>query len=159
MIPYVPLVPTQSFIDLLANAFTYFYLPKSVTPHKSFLICPSLFVCTTYFVVFASPLLGCLPFTVFCLVPPFYANFPDFYAKLYPYLFPRVVPCTLWMNGGREGGKGRVGSHGCHGVFLGLVHAVTRACGLTCQPDSRFQTPVRLPVLQGTGELSSADNM
>ena len=94
MIPYVPLVPTQSFIDLLANAFTYFYLPKSVTPHKSFLIYPSLFVCTTYFVVFASNFfrsflfslfsvrsLLLIPITLISTLKYFATNFPVWYHK------------------------------------------------------------------------------
>ena len=61
-----------------------------------------------------------------------------------------------WMGEGRMGGGG---SHGWRGGVLGLVHVVTRARDLTCQPNPRFQIPVRIPVMQGTGSLISTDHM
>ena len=68
--------------------------------------------------------------------------------------FLRAVPRAL-----REwGGGGGVGSHGWRGGVPGLVRVFNQAGGLTCQPDSQFLIPVRLPFPQRTGEFSSADH-
>ena len=45
---------------------------------------------TIYDVVFASPILGCFPFS--CPIPDFYADVPDFYTKIPYYSFSKC--CT-----------------------------------------------------------------
>ena len=42
---------------------------------------------------------------------------------------------------------------------LGFLHLFSRACSLSCQPDSWFQIPAWLSFPQGTGEPSSADHL
>ena len=51
-----------------------------------------------------------------------------------------------------------VGLHGWRGGVLGFLRKVNLSHYLICQPDSQFRIPVRLPVLQGTGESISADH-
>ena len=61
--------------------------------------------------------------------------------------------CTRCSN---ERGKGRV-LHGCRRVVCGFTRGIILDHNLMRQPEARCQVPVRLPVLQGTGESISAD--
>ena len=48
------------------------------------------------------------------------------------------------------------GGHGWRGDILGFVCKVNLERDLMFQHDSQFWIPVRIPVLQGTGDSSSA---
>ena len=63
--------------------------------------------------------------------------------------FLHAVLCTV-----RE----LVGSHRWIGGVPSIIHVFNQEGVLTCHPDLWFQTPVRLPFPQGTGELSSVNN-
>ena len=53
---------------------------------------------------------------------------------------------------------GREGSLGCLGGILGLLRLFSWVCSFTCQHDSWFRIPLRLPFTQGTGEPRSIDH-
>ena len=106
---------------------------------------------TIYSVVFASPILGRLPFSCFpvrslLFTPVSLICTP----KSLTNIFPCVVPHARYVNG--------VGSPGWRGGVPDLICIFTRAYGLTCQPDSQLWIPVRLPFPQGTGESGSMDH-
>ena len=71
-------------------------------------------------------------------------------------LLSSTVSCKRCANEGCVGVC--VWLHGWHSGVLGLAREIMLARNLMCQPDARCQLPVWLPVLQGTGELRSADN-
>ena len=86
---------------------------------------------------------------VSCPIPDFYAKIPAFSAKIPCYLGSYARYCAWCMVVLCVCGGGSLGG------ILGLTHVFSRACSLTCQPDSRFQIPARLPFLQGPGDPSS----
>ena len=97
-------------------------------------------------IVSASILLGSFPFSRFPVQSLLFTLNP-----VLPW-FLRAVPRAVHGGGGG-------GSRGWLGGVLGLVRVFSRACSLICQQDSRFHIPARLPFLQGTGELISADHL
>ena len=106
-------------------------------------LCCSLFVSS----------FGLFPILLFSpFIPAFYANIPALYAKIPGYLVFYVQYRAWCASGG--GGGGPMG-----GVEASLESYVffNQAVILTCQPDSRFRIPFRIPFLKGTGEPRSAD--
>ena len=97
---------------------------------------------TLYFVISTYPLSGRFPFS--CPIPALYAKIPCY-----------VFSTCSTARGAQVGGGGGVGSHGWCGGVPGLVRFFNQVVGLTCQPDSQFQIPVRIHFLQGTGGSSS----
>ena len=93
-------------------------------------------------------------FSLFCSPsdPCFICQFPCFLRQII-LLLP---PLCSYVCAVRKWGEG--GSHGWCGVVLGFVFKVKHDYNLMWQPDSQFWMPVRIPVLQGTGVLSSADH-
>ena len=94
-------------------------------------------------------------FPIFCFPsdPWFLRLFPFFLRQILLLLYPPGgTTCTVheWGGGGVSQGW-RVG-------VLGLLCLVKCAWNSTCQPDSLFWIPVRIPVLKGTGESISADH-
>ena len=111
--------------------FSYFYLITNVLPYMV-LSLRLLFWVVSRFPAFPSD-------------PCFYANIPDFYTEIPCWYFSTCcTACAVckWGEGGFTGWCGGVPS---------LAHVFTRACDLTCQPDSNFHIPVRITFPQGTG--------
>ena len=90
-------------------------------------------------------------FPIFLSYPCFLCQYPCFiFQNLVLPFFLRAVPRAVRKWGGV--------SLGWRGGIPDLLYVFIQAVILTCQSNSWFQIPVRLPFLQGTGELSSADH-
>ena len=85
-------------------------------------------------------------------IPTLYASLPHFYYKLFIYGLP---PCGAQC--ANEGGGG-VGSHGWYRSVCVFAHKIILSRNLMFQIKAQCQVPFRIPVPQGTGELSFMDH-
>ena len=92
-------------------------------------------------------------FTFSCMIPDFYANIPVLYAKIPCYVFSTCSTAC-----GAQVGVGWGGVPWVAWRHPWPIRVFNQAGGLTCQPNSQFPIPVRIPFPQGTGEASYADH-
>ena len=96
----------------------------------------------------------------FCPIPELYADIPAFYSKVFS--LSGTIGChCLWPCREQvvhEWGRGGEGSYGRKKLIRGFGREIILAHNLLCQPKDWFRVPVWLPVLQGTGKLTSMDH-
>ena len=116
-----------------------------------FLIIIICYCFTLYAVVSTSPLLGRFTFSRFPVQSLIFTPISLLYTPKSPDTFFSM--CSV-ARSAREGGV-----HWWCGGVPGLVRVFNQAVDLTCQPNSRFRIPVRIPFPQGTGESISSHHL